>query len=92
MPIEQVRVFRDAEAVVAPHGSGLANVVFSSPGAKLIELFPEVTVDLYFRVSRALGLDYAYVKAPGEAERMRRHDYAVPVEDVRKTLELLEIA
>lgn len=37
---EQVELFRGAKVIVGPHGSGLANVVFSSPGALLIELMP----------------------------------------------------
>jgi hypothetical protein len=34
---EQVAAFRAAELVVGPHGAGLANLVFSAPGATLIE-------------------------------------------------------
>src|SRR5690606_29148055 len=35
MPFEdQVRLFRDAKAVVAPHGAGLANLVFARPGVR----------------------------------------------------------
>ena len=34
---EQIRLFREAEAVIGPHGAGLANIVFSKPGTNLIE-------------------------------------------------------
>jgi hypothetical protein len=38
---EQIRLFRGARLVIGPHGAGLANVVFASPGAVLYELLPE---------------------------------------------------
>lgn len=36
----QAALFAAAAVVVAPHGSGLANVLFCSPGAVIIELLP----------------------------------------------------
>ena len=35
---EQVAIFRAARVVVAPHGAGLSNLVFSEPGIHVIEL------------------------------------------------------
>lgn len=35
---EQVALFRSAAVVVAPHGAGLSNLVFSQPGTKVVEL------------------------------------------------------
>ncbi|WP_173568854.1 glycosyltransferase family 61 protein [Acetobacter conturbans] len=34
----QVALFRQAELIVAPHGAGLANLVFARPGTKVLEL------------------------------------------------------
>lgn len=34
----QTALFSQAEAIIAPHGAGLANLVFVQPGVKLIEL------------------------------------------------------
>ena len=39
---DQVRLFGESEAVIAPHGGGLANVLFSPPGLKLVELSSEL--------------------------------------------------
>lgn len=36
---EQARMFSEAEVVLGPNGSALANVVFSQPGVRLVELF-----------------------------------------------------
>jgi capsular polysaccharide biosynthesis protein len=39
---DQVRLFRNAELIVSPHGAGLANVIFCRPGTRLLELMPAV--------------------------------------------------
>lgn len=36
---EQIDTFTNAEMVVAPHGAALSNLVFCSPGVKVLELF-----------------------------------------------------
>jgi hypothetical protein len=42
MPIpRQVQLFRRAEAVVAPHGAGLAHTIWCAPGTKVLEFFPD---------------------------------------------------
>ena len=35
---DQIALFRKAKTVVAPHGAGLSNLVFSEPGATVVEL------------------------------------------------------
>ena len=35
---DQVQLFRNAQTVVAPHGAGLANIVFMSPGSRVYEI------------------------------------------------------
>ena len=35
---EQVAMFQGAEFIIGPHGAGLANMLFCSPGAKVIEI------------------------------------------------------
>ncbi len=35
---EQVSAFQQARTIVAPHGAGLANLVFTPPGAQVVEL------------------------------------------------------
>jgi hypothetical protein len=37
---EQITAFTDAKIVVGVHGAGLTNIIFSSPGTKVLELFP----------------------------------------------------
>ncbi|NQX88543.1 MAG: glycosyltransferase family 61 protein [Halioglobus sp.] len=38
---DQIRIFRHAEFVVAPHGAALTNLFFSPSGVKVIELFAD---------------------------------------------------
>src|SRR5690606_30195157 len=44
--LEQAALFRDAEMVIAPHGAALANLVFASPGAKVVEILPRKLQDV----------------------------------------------
>jgi capsular polysaccharide biosynthesis protein len=46
---DQVRLFRGAEAIVAPHGAGLTNIGYCRPGAILLELFMDAYVNWCFR-------------------------------------------
>jgi capsular polysaccharide biosynthesis protein len=56
---EQINAFRHAKIVVAPHGAGLANLVFSQPGARVIEFFNRTYLNGCFWLIAALrGLDY----------------------------------
>ena len=63
---EQINAFRHAKVVVAPHGAGLANLVFSQPGTKVIELFHRSYVHwTYWQLAALLSLDYRPLVAPG---------------------------
>jgi len=46
--VEQRRIFHEAEIVVAPHGSGLTNLVWCRPGTVVMEIFPANYVDVAF--------------------------------------------
>ena len=82
---DQVRLFRDADVVVAPHGSGLANLVFCAPGARVIELFPAAVLDFYFRLSQAVGLDYYFLTdRQGDPQECGLDDYTIGPEELRQ--------
>lgn len=73
---EQIELFHDAEIVVAPHGAGLANLVFST-GANVLELFPSRwAVPHYYLLSKACGHRYAALHANG---RHRNSNFRVDV-------------
>lgn len=57
---EQIENFYDADYVVAAHGAGLSNIIFSS-AIKLLELFPtQFVLPHYYYLSKALGHSYRY--------------------------------
>ncbi|GJL63109.1 MAG: hypothetical protein NPIRA04_17630 [Nitrospirales bacterium] len=85
--VEQVALFQDAEVIVAPHGSGLANLVFCDPGTHVIELFPARATDAYFRLSVDMDLKYTCIKTRDIISHPRVSDnFSICVEDVRDAL------
>ncbi|QUS34895.1 glycosyltransferase family 61 protein [Falsirhodobacter algicola] len=73
---EQIRIFADATCVIAPHGAGLSNILYSKPGLKIIEIFDDnmISPDFYQR-SKFITDDYTPVIAgagvPDMWERIR---------------------
>ncbi|MDY7003670.1 MAG: tetratricopeptide repeat protein [Cyanobacteriota bacterium] len=62
----QIATFANAKIIVAPHGSGLTNIVFCNPGTKIIEIFsPHYLRYYYWQISQLLGLEHYYLM--GEA-------------------------
>ena len=84
---QQVGMFAEAEAVVAPHGAGLANLAFCAPGTKVIELFPSLVMDCYHRLCADLNLDYAFVKTRQfRLHRRVGEDFRIDPEDFKRAL------
>ena len=46
---EQIIAFSQARVIVAPHGAGLANLVFCQPGARVVEFFNRAYVNPCFQ-------------------------------------------
>jgi capsular polysaccharide biosynthesis protein len=63
---EQINVFRRAKVVVAPHGAGLANIVFCQRGTRIVEFFNRSYVNgCYWRLAAIQGLDYRPIVEAG---------------------------
>jgi capsular polysaccharide biosynthesis protein len=95
--LAQVRLFNDAQIVVSPHGSGLANLVFCREGTSVIEIFsPHYMNVMYWALSNQLELDYAYLRGVDKralsAERGRNvhEDISVDVSQAAVLLEEIE--
>ena len=59
--LEQIILFANAKFIVAPHGSGLSNLVFCSPGTTIVELFsPNYLRTDYWILSQQLQLKHYY--------------------------------
>jgi tetratricopeptide (TPR) repeat protein/capsular polysaccharide biosynthesis protein len=56
---EQVGLFSQAEAIIAPHGSGLTNIMFCHPSAQVAEFVsPHYNRHYYWVISQYLGLEH----------------------------------
>jgi hypothetical protein len=94
MPVaDQIRAFAEADVIVSPHGSALANIVFASPGACLIELFPRshVVPDYWKLACGVPGLEYRYLASRDVTDRWDRSrmlvsDVVVDIDALCRTL------
>jgi capsular polysaccharide biosynthesis protein len=81
---EQARQFSAACCVVAPHGAGLANIVFAPPGAALVEVFhPQYRHPCYENLAAACG--HRYVGLPGCAMKGEPLAFTVDVEEILRS-------
>ena len=99
---EQAESMASCEAVVAPHGAGLSNIVFCSPGTKVIEIFsPELVTGYFWKLSNQMNLDYYYILGKGLPATLlgnyrqswnARADITVELSTLSRALELSNIA
>lgn len=98
---EQAAVMASCEVVVAPHGGGMSNIVFCSPGTKIIEIFsPELVATYFWKLSNELNLDYYYLLGKGPPATLSpdypqswdaRSDIEVDIGMLERTLKLANI-
>lgn len=83
--LRQAALFHAADIVVAPHGAGLANLVFSRPGARAVELFSPTRIrPSYWLICRTAGIEYDYIMGQTDSPEDSA-DYTVNI------LELLDL-
>lgn len=59
---DQIQIFSRAKTIVAPHGAGLTNILFLSPGSRLIELMNvDYANPCYQILANGLGLEYSFL-------------------------------
>jgi capsular polysaccharide biosynthesis protein len=92
--VEQVRLFRGAKAIVGPHGAGLANVILSEQGTRLVEIMSTQRMWPGFKVmSHFAGAAYfPFVSATHEASQTAERgagneDFSVDVTSLRRFVE-----
>ena len=87
---QQIALFQGARVVVAPHGAGLANVVFCSPGAVLYELLPDHYINSCpNHLAQLRGLDYwcdVHRSEPANGRWRHQVPWAVDIEAVARRL------
>ncbi len=89
----QASLFAGASHIVAPHGAGLANLVFCRPGTVVCELHMDQYVHWCFRRLAALrGLRYGCLIGPADGEPLadgwaHHLRWTAPLERLRSVLE-----
>lgn len=91
---DQVRAFYSADTIVSPHGSGLANLVFSKPGTKVIEMFSAVYIRPFFvELSNVLDLQHYYIVGKKTEDSRTEHDNMhIDLNELREVLHLAGIS
>ena len=60
---QQIEIFSNAKIIVAPHGAGLANIVFCKKNTKIIEIKPRNHPNkVYETISKINKLNYFLIK------------------------------
>jgi len=78
---EQISLFHEAEAVVAPHGAALANLIWCRPGSLVIELANKGYYPPFYRnLAESCGLRHEALLAPGGASHWTRMEDSVTVD------------
>ena len=64
---EQIEIFSNAEKIIAPHGSNLANIIFCKPGTEILEITPifrdneKILEDRYLNLSLINNLNHSKI-------------------------------
>ena len=60
---EQIILFAQAKIVIAPHGAGLTNLIFSQPKTTILEIFEPSTFSslCYYSLSSSMNHNYWYL-------------------------------
>jgi capsular polysaccharide biosynthesis protein len=83
---EQVRLFARTRLVVAPHGAGLANMIFSNE-LSVVELYGSYVNSSFFTLAASLGFRYGCLKCePIRTIHPKRDDLKVGLRDLERLL------
>lgn len=81
--MEAVALFSRAQIVVAPHGAGLTNMLFSSPNTRVIELMPTQNPNLcYYHLAALLQFEHCIVPC----EQLSNLSLVAPLELMEKMI------
>lgn len=68
--IEQVNIFNNVNFIIGLHGSGFANMVYSKPGTKVIEIQSENTGKLMLNLAKKCKLRYKRIVEKNESSNL----------------------
>ncbi|WP_339375488.1 glycosyltransferase family 61 protein [Chroogloeocystis siderophila] len=85
---DQVRLFSQAEIVVATHGAGLTNMIFGK-NLTVIELFDSFLTPDYFLLAKALGFNYKFLTSGKKTQFQYSKKFNAVSVDIAKLQALL---
>lgn len=86
---EQISIFNNAKVIISPHGAGLANLVFSNPEIKLLELFsPDNINNCYRYICAKKNIDYRTLIGKNSHTNQ---DIYVDEKELIKTVDLIDL-
>jgi capsular polysaccharide biosynthesis protein len=60
--LNQISIFKNCKEIIAPHGAGLANLVFCKKGTKVFEIIPKnIKNNVYRRISKTNKLNHTFI-------------------------------
>ena len=88
--LEQVRLMRETEVLLAVHGANMTNIIFLHGTAKAIEIHNEEYSDpCYLRLASCLGLEYYICPCKGvDSKQRNQSDVVVDVALLRRIMDL----
>ena len=92
---DQIAFFAEAEFVVAPHGSALANILFAPPGLTVVDMVDSSMAKyayVFWTLCGALGHQYWYLSAASVPREGHPPDTQVPIEKLEATLERIGLS
>jgi hypothetical protein len=93
---EEIRIFGEAEVILGPHGAGLSNLLWASPGATVIEFFdPDYLNVSYWKLADSIpGVSYRYLLGTGRARTGTAvmSDITLDVGALERALDALPVA
>ncbi|WP_158545213.1 glycosyltransferase family 61 protein [Bremerella cremea] len=88
--VDQIKLFQQAAIIVAPHGAGLANMVFSPPGATVVEIGTvHRPLPFFQRLSAVCGHRFAWFVARSEKLSEGEANLNVDVRQLETDIEAL---
>ncbi len=77
--IDGIKIINSAQIIIAPHGAGLANMVFCNPKTKIVEIFSENYINTCYRkMSYICDTEYYYYIE--HANKLENNDITINIE------------